>query len=309
MLMAVSPEVVVSEGIGGVAEGPVWCPDGTLIVTCVDGGLIHRVFPDQGRAVVVGRTAGGPNGAALAGDGGVVVAQNGGFDFAAAGLGDTPPPDRVEPSLQVVSPLGEVVVLARGGLSAPNDLVVTADGTVLFTDSPVFTDPSRYPYDLVRREGRVWAADRAGSLRLVADQFAFCNGIALDVDGSVLVVEANGIVRLSDDGADREWVVRAMNDGDADVVADGICLDTAGRIYAAVYNEGGIRVFEDGRPVDFLPVAGGAVLTNCCFGGGDGRTLFATSAFPAQVVAWEGLPTAGLALTAWPGPPTPFPVP
>ena len=150
----------------------------------------------------------------------------------------------------------------------------------------------------------MWAADRAGGLRLVADQFAFCNGIALDVDGSVLVVEANGIVRLSDDGAEREWVVRAMNDGDAKVVADGICLDTAGRIYAAVYNEGGIRVFEDGRPVEFLPVAGGAVLTNCCFGGVDGRTLFATSAFPAQVVAWEGLPTTGLALTAWPGPPT-----
>ena len=210
---------------------------------------------------------------------------------------------RVEPSLQVVSPDGEVVVLASGGLSAPNDLVVTADGTILFTDSPVFKDVSRYPYDLVNREGRVWAVDRLGGLRLFADQFAFCNGIALDLDGAVLVVEANGIVRLTADGSDREWLIRAMNDRDDNVVADGICLDVDGRIYAAVYNEGGIRVFEDGRPVDFLPVPGGAVLTNCCFGGADGRTLFATSAFPAHVLAWEAMPSPGLGLTTWPGPP------
>ena len=46
-------EVVVGRRDRVVAEGPVWCPDGTLIVTCVDGGLIHRVLPDEGRAVVV----------------------------------------------------------------------------------------------------------------------------------------------------------------------------------------------------------------------------------------------------------------
>src|SRR5580704_3662855 len=167
-------EVVINEGIGSVTEGPVWCPDGTLIITSVDGGLLYRVFTDEGRAELLADTAGGPNGAALAVDGGVIVAQNGGFDFGAAGLGDAPPPRRVEPSIQVVSPKGEVQVLASGGLSAPNDLVVTADGTILFTDSPVFADVSRYPYDLARPEGRVWAVDRDGRLRLFADRFAFC---------------------------------------------------------------------------------------------------------------------------------------
>jgi gluconolactonase len=301
-------EVVVGDGIGGVTEGPVWCPDGTLIITCVDGGVLYRVFPEEGRAELLADTAGGPNGAAPAAGGGVIVAQNGGFDFGAAGLGDAPPPRRVEPSIQVVSPKGEVRVLASGGLSAPNDLVVTAAGTILFTDSPVFADVSRYPYDLAKREGRVWAVDRDGGLRLFADQFAFCNGIALDRDGSVLVVEANGIVRLAADGTEREreserqWAIRALSDSDDKIVADGMCLDTDGRLYAAVYNDGGVRVFEDGRPVDFLPVPGGAVVTNCCFGGEDGRTLFATSAFPASVLAWEGMPAPGLALTTWPGP-------
>jgi gluconolactonase len=299
-------EVVISGGIGGVTEGPVWCPDGTLIVTGVDGGVLYRVFPDEGRVELLADTAGGPNGAAPAGDGGVVVAQNGGFDFAAAGLGDAPPPRRVEPAIQLVSPNGEVQVLVSGGLSAPNDLVVTADGTMLFTDSPVFADVSRYPYDLARPEGRVWAFDGDGGLRLFADRFAFCNGIALDLDGSVLVVEANGIIRLAADGSERRWAIRAMSEGDDKIVADGICLDEEGRIYAAVYNDGGVRVFEDGRSVEFLPVPGGAVVTNCCFGGDDGRTLYATSAFPASILAWEGLPAPGRALAPWPRPPVEY---
>jgi len=44
------------------------------------------------------------------------------------------------------------------------------------------------------------------------------------------------------------------------------------------------------------------VTTNCCFGGPDLTTLFATDAVPGDVVAWEGMPTPGLPLPAWHGP-------
>jgi sugar lactone lactonase YvrE len=44
------------------------------------------------------------------------------------------------------------------------------------------------------------------------------------------------------------------------------------------------------------------VTTNCCFGGPDGRTLFATDGLPGQIVAWEGMPAPGLPLHPWPGP-------
>ena len=255
-------------------------------------------FPTRAGPTRLADTAGGPNGAAPAAGGGVVVAQNGGFDFGAAGLGDAPPPRRVEPSHPGRLTDGEVQVLASGGLSAPNDLVVTADGTILFTDSPVFADVSRYPYDLAKREGRVWAVDRDGGLRLFADQFAFCNGIALDLDGSVLVVEANGIVRLAADGTEREWAHpgderRAMTT----IVADGIVPRRRRAYLRRGVQRRGIRVFEDGRPVDFLPVPGGAVVTNCCFGGADGRTLFATSAFPAR--SWPGKACRRPALAAY----------
>jgi sugar lactone lactonase YvrE len=58
----------------------------------------------------------------------------------------------------------------------------------------------------------------------------------------------------------------------------------------------------DGSIVDFLSIPGDGVTTNCCFGGADGRTLFATDAIPGRVVAWEGMPVAGLPLPSWPGP-------
>jgi gluconolactonase len=289
---------VVAVGIGAVAERPVWCADGTLAATSVDEGVVYRVDPATGVTTVVASTLGGPNGAAPASGGRILVAQNGGFDFAAAGLGAAAAPVRVAPSLQVVGADGKVDVLTSGGLSAPNDLVVTVDGTVLFTDSPVFADVSRYPYDLINREGRVWGVGPTGERRLWADGFAFCNGIALDVDGSVLVVEANRIERIRPDGSAREPIVPAVG-ADPGIVADGICVDVDGRIYAAIYNEHGVRVFEDGRPTAFFSVSGVAAVTNCCFGGDNGRTLFATCSFPARIVAWTGLPRPGLPLHPW----------
>lgn len=55
-----------------------------------------------------------------------------------------------------------------------------------------------------------------------------------------------------------------------------------------------VRVSDD-------PLPGAGVTTNCCFGGADGRTLFATDAVPGGLWAWEHLPTPGLPLTPWPG--------
>ena len=75
---------VVCDGIR-FGEGPVWCDDGTLVVTSVAEGALYRVEPEQNRAELFADTGGGANGAALAADGSILVTQNGGFDFAATG--------------------------------------------------------------------------------------------------------------------------------------------------------------------------------------------------------------------------------
>src|SRR6267154_3659132 len=73
-------EVVIPTGIP-FSEGPVWCDDGTLVVTSVAGGALYRVWPQEGRAEICAQTRGGANGAALAADGSILVTQNGGMDF------------------------------------------------------------------------------------------------------------------------------------------------------------------------------------------------------------------------------------
>ena len=55
--MADRPEMI-AQGIG-LPEGPVWCEDGTLVVTAVAEGALYRIWPDEGRKEKIADTAGG----------------------------------------------------------------------------------------------------------------------------------------------------------------------------------------------------------------------------------------------------------
>jgi gluconolactonase len=293
--MAVRAEVVATDIPFG--EGPVWCPDGagdgTLVVTSVTAGALYRIELASGGVEQIARTGGGANGAVLASDGGFLVTQNGGVDLSATGLfDDLPPVEPVTPGLQRVRPDGSVEYMASGSFRAPNDLTVAADGTVYFTDPGHFPpqDPST---------ARVLAMTTDGDVREVAGGFWFCNGIAVDRHGDLVVVERAGLARLAADGS-WTWVIERLGRGGG----DGFCLDADGRFYVASTIEHAVRIVDaDGAVVDLLEIPGDGLTTNCCFGGPDGRTLFATDALPGQVVAWEGMPVAGLPLTPWPAPP------
>jgi gluconolactonase len=290
----VRAEVVV-DGIV-FTEGPVWVPEGapggpSLVVTSVAAGALYRIRPDVSQAEKFVDPGGGANGAALAADGSIVVTQNGGMDFSKLPLDVDYPYRPSTPGLQLATLNGAVRYLADEGLQAPNDLAVAADGTIYFTDPPHFPlppDPT----------GRVMAYAPDAALRVVAERFTYCNGIAFDRDGTLVVVEGRGLQRLLPDG-EREWVVEKLGRG----AGDGFCLDVEGNYYVAATVEHGVRVVDPaGNEVDFLALDGDGVTTNCCFGGADGRTLFATDAIPGRVVAWEGLPHPGLPLHHWPGP-------
>jgi gluconolactonase len=287
-------EVVVASGIP-FSEGPVWCDDGTLVVTSVAGGALHRVWPQEARSEICAQTAGGANGAALAADGSILVTQNGGMDFSMlAGIFDAEAAtsEPATPGLQLARPDGTVTYLADDAFNAPNDLAIAASGEVFFTD------PGRYPPPDDELVGRVMVYERDGSVRTLADSFFFCNGIAFEPDGTLVVVERMGLQRVHPDGS-RDWVIETLGRGGG----DGFCLDADGRFYVASTVEHGIRVVEpDGSIADFWPIEGKGVCTNCCFGGPDLRTLFVADAIPGGVVAFEGTPTPGLALPTWPGP-------
>ena len=287
-------EVVVDGIVFG--EGPVWVPDGTpggpsLIVTSVPAGALYRVWPDDNRFEQLADTDGGATGAALAADGSILVTQNGGMDFSKLPIAADYPYREATPGLQLATLDGAVRYLVDEGFHAPNDLVVAADGTVYFTDPPHYPPPDE-------PVGRVMAYSRDGAVTVVANGFTYCNGIALDRDGSLVVVELRGFQRIQP-GGDREWIVEKLGRGGG----DGFCLDVEGNYYCAATVDHGVRVVDpQGKELDFLSLDGDGVTTNCCFGGADGRTLFATDAIPGRVVAWEGLPHPGLRMHAWPGP-------
>jgi len=180
---------VVADGID-FGEGPVWVPEGTpggpsLVVTSVAAGALYRIPPGGGRADRLADTGGGANGAALATDGSIVVTQNGGMDFSKLPLDVDYPYNPTTPGLQLATVDGAVRYLADRDLQAPNDLVVTRDGTVYFTDPPHFPLPPE-------PSGRVMAYERNGDVRVVAEGFLYCNGIALDRDGTLVVIEGRG---------------------------------------------------------------------------------------------------------------------
>jgi len=280
-------------------EGPVWCPGpgesgGSLVVTDVALGALHRVDVDAGTTTKLADTLGGANGSTPCADGGFLVTQNGGLDFEALAMFENPPPvTRVRSGIQRVSPDGAVTYLTPEPMQAPNDLVVADDGTLYFTDPPPYPLPS----DAV---GRVMALARDGSLRVVADGLFYPNGIGVEADGTVVIVENGqqqgrsdfGLVRLRDDGNHERFLDRT---------GDGFCYDADGRIYLAGGIHGITVVDPDGTVVEELRLPGQGVTTNCCFGGPDGRTLYATEAMPGGVWAWPGMPTPGRPVVAWPG--------
>jgi sugar lactone lactonase YvrE len=272
----------------------VWCADGTVVCTSVPEGALYRVWPAEARAKRIAVTGGGANAAAPAFDGGFIVTQNGGIDFAATGLFKEPPPyHTAPPGLQRVAPDGSVAYIVDTGFLAPNDLVTAADGTLYFTDPP----PHPPPPEPV---GRVHALHRDGTTSVVASGFHYCNGIALEPDGTIVVVEGTGLARVHLDGS-TEWISEDVGHG------DGFCLDVDGNFYVAATRDHGMRVVSpDGKDLDFYPIPAPAegigLVTNCCFGGADGRTLYATDGLPGQLVAWEGMPVAGRVIHPWPAP-------
>lgn len=282
---ATVPAEVVATGIP-FGEASVWCDDGTLVVPSVAAGALYRVDVSDGRKNVVARTGGGPNGIAPVAGGGFLVCQNGGFDFAAQGLRIEGVPDYapVVPGLQRVSADGRVEYLHDHGWRAPNNAVARSDGTLYVSDSGPYPPPP----DPV---GRVLALQADGSVRVIVDGLRYPNGIARDPADAIVVVEKQGVLRIGAAG-DTEWIVE-----DIGAHPDGLCVDAEGRLFVAATTQG-VKVIEAGRVVDTLTVDGGLV-TSCCFGGADRRTLFATDALVGHVVAWEAMPSPGLAVLAW----------
>lgn len=249
-------------------EGPAAAPDGKIYVsditmtfrTDMTAGRIWSYDPATGRIALFRSPSGMANGIKFDASGGMIVAQ--GADFGGRAV------------MRIDMESGQARILAglyRGRpFNAPNDLDIDGQQRIYFTDPRYFGhEPIEQPVNGVYR------IEPDGSVKLVLADIARPNGIAFAPDGRTLYVAEHDFL-LADRRIDSvPQRLGAMNllayDVDANGMpsgrrvlvayvgeqgADGIAVDAAGNIYAAVFsaNRPGVRVYNpQGDEIAYLP--------------------------------------------------------
>ena len=280
-------------------EGPVWMPDGTVLVTEIRRGTITRVMPD-GRTEVVANTGGGPNGAAVGPDGALYVCNNGGFEWHeefGLVLPGNQPADYIGGRIQRVDlATGRVEDLYTEcdgrPLRGPNDIVFDASGGFWFTDLGKTRPRDR------DRTGVFYARPDGSSIREVLFPLdGGPNGVGLSPDGKRLYVAETWTGRLwAWDVPSPGTVPPATPLGNGGTLLharpnaemfDSLAVDAAGNVCVATLVNGGITVVPpSGDGVRHLAMPD-PLTTNICFGGDDRRTAFITLSATGKLVATE----------------------
>jgi sugar lactone lactonase YvrE len=123
-----------------------------------------------------------------------------------------------------------------------------------------------------------------GSVRQVADSFAFPNGMAITPDNSTLIIAESHGKRLTafDIAADGSLSNRRVWADLHDGIPDGICIDADNAVwYADVPNKRCMRVREGGEVLQTVTVDRGCFA--CTLGGADRKTLFIVA------TEWRGM--------------------
>jgi sugar lactone lactonase YvrE len=156
-----------------------------------------------------------------------------------------------------------------GGL---NEIVVDGRGTIYVNGGADF-----YPDEGVA-PGFIAAITPDGTVRQIADNIAFPNGMCVTEDNSTLIIAESFAAKLT--------AFDITENGDLDnrrtfdeVLADGICMDAEGAVWTPSWLDNEpccIRVAEGGEVLDRIPLDQSGFA--CALGGPDGRTLFMLTA-------------------------------
>jgi gluconolactonase len=291
-------------------EGPVWMPDGSIVLVEIKGGRVTRVAPDGSKRTIA-TTGGGPNGAAIGPDGKLYVCNNGGsftwHDIEGLTIPGATPDSweggRIE---RIDLDSGEVEVLYREcdgrGLRGPNDLVFDREGGLWFTDHGTHRERE------VDVGGVYYAKPDGSEIREVVWGLQSPNGIGLSPDGKRLYVAETWTGRLWSwalPSAGQVEPVPGLVEHGGTLVAglpglqlfDSLGVDAEGNVCVAtiIPTGGGVTsISPDGSAIE-LTETGDPLTTNICWGGDDRRTAYITCSATGRLVAVEW-PRPGLEL-------------
>ena len=250
-------------------EGPVWFNDGGyLLWSDIPNNRMLRWIPEQGTAVFR-PDSNYSNGNTRDRQGRLVTCEHG-----------TRRVTRTEPD-------GSITVIAdrHAGkrLNSPNDVVVTSDDCVWFTDPSygILSDYEGHKAPMEQKGCFVYRVDpKSGDIRVVADDFVKPNGLAFSADEKTLYVADSARshdpdgphhIRAFDVGAKGKLSKsRVLCDVDPGV-PDGFRLDVEGNLWISC-GDGVVCVAPDGTPLGKIKVP--QVVANLTFGGPKRNRLF-----------------------------------
>ena len=292
-------------------EGPIWMPDGSVLVTEIVGGAVQRCWPD-GRKTLLATTGEGPNGAAIGPDGALYVCNSGGMAYTEVPSrgwilpGEQPDYYKGGSIQRIDMKTGEVrkIYTECDGvmLKGPNDLVFDALGNFWFTDHGKARHRDR-------DRGAIYYASADGSfIREVIIPLDAPNGIALSPDGRRLYVAESftarvwawdvigpGVLQLNPRGR--------VHGGDLMIglggyhLLDSMAVDREGNVCVATLGDKcGITVIAPDKSRHTHITLPGPMPTNICFGGDKLERAWATLSPQGQLVTWLWSPTESPAL-------------
>jgi sugar lactone lactonase YvrE len=236
-------------------EGPVWHPDGFLLLSDVQGNRIVKwTAPDE--TETFRQPSGNSNGLVFDQQGRLVACEHSNRRVSRTEL------------------TGKIAALAsmydNKRLNSPNDLAIKSDGSIYFTDPPygISGGQQELPFNGVFR------ISPEGELTLLSDDFDRPNGLAFSPDEEKLYIADTtmGHVRVFDVQPDG-----TLTGGSQFVQVaspDGMKVDRKGKLYVA--SASGVAVFSaSGETIG--TIAFPEQPSNCCFGDADGKTLFVTA--------------------------------
>lgn len=270
-------------------EGPTHVSNGDLYLVDVPYGRILKVGPDKLVTECV-RWDGEPNGLAVRNDGCIVVADY--KQVCSIGLTIHEYVNDIDQGILLYDPSSNSIspLLTRRNLErfkGPNDLIVSSTNDIYFTDQGQtgLTDPT----------GCVYRLSPTGKLDCLVSNGVSPNGLALSPDERFLYVamtRSNSVWRLPlhANGTTTKAGLFFLSFGCAG--PDGLAVDEEGNVFICHPSLGSVFVVDaDGIPKVIIATAvdGGKNLTNCTFGGPDGKTIYITDSIEGnvQTVRWH----------------------
>ena len=281
-VIAEDAELEVLAGGFEWTEGPLWMPEdgGYLLFSEIPSNTIRRWSPKDGVSIWMqpsgytgvakyGREP-GSNGLARDTQGRLLCCEHG---------------DRRISRLTTGGGKRTLIDAFEGlRLNSPNDLVVSSNGSIYFTDPPYGLPEGMGDAQQELDFCGVYRLSPEGELTLLTREFDRPNGIGLSPDGKLLYVNQSDpktpilkVFDVQDDGDIRNG--RVFHDfsavaGSHPGLPDGLAIDREGRIFAT--GPGGVWIFDpDGTLLGRLDT--GQATSNCAFGGPDGSHLFITA--------------------------------